>query len=244
MTVNLDKTKVVHFRPGPKTPCTSCNITYGNNRIQFVKQNRYLGLTLNEFLDFSVTSKYVAKAAHRALGLLIAKSKAYGGLPFHTFQKLYDSLVQPIIDYGAGIWGTQSFSWINSVQHRAERFYLGLGKYVPNNALQGEMGWRNPEARNWISVCHLWLRLLQMDSPRLNCAIFEWAKNESTQVKNTWCGKVKNFLKGIGMGHACRRSEYIDPKSIIQDITKIIDLMYAQKWTTAINSSSSKTGQG
>ena len=41
-------------------------------------------------LDFKVTAKLVVKSAHRALGLPIVKSEAYGGMPFNCFKKLYD----------------------------------------------------------------------------------------------------------------------------------------------------------
>ncbi len=37
---------------------------------------KYLGLVLNEFLDYGVTCKTIAQAASRALGLLVAKCKA------------------------------------------------------------------------------------------------------------------------------------------------------------------------
>ena len=49
---------------------------------------RYLGIVLNEFLDFSVTARVIADAAHRALGLLIAKVKFQGGMPYQVFTKL------------------------------------------------------------------------------------------------------------------------------------------------------------
>ncbi len=63
-------------------------------------------------------AKMVVKSAGRALGLLIVKCKASGG-SYYVYTKLYDALVQPVIDYRAGIWGTKDFSYINSVQHRA-----------------------------------------------------------------------------------------------------------------------------
>ncbi len=53
--------------------------------------------------------------AGRTLGLLIAKSKTYGGLLYDCFTKLYDSLVQPITDYGSAIWGNKDNSCINAV---------------------------------------------------------------------------------------------------------------------------------
>ncbi len=65
-------------------------------------------------------AKVVAKSANRALGLLIAKNKVTGGMPYDVFTQLYNNtLVQPVIDYGAGIWGTGNFSCIKSVQYKA-----------------------------------------------------------------------------------------------------------------------------
>ena len=78
---------------------------------------------MNEFLDFLVTARVVADAAHRALGLLIAKVKFQGGMPHQVFTKLYNALVQSIIDYGVAIWGYKEFSSINAVQNRACRFF-------------------------------------------------------------------------------------------------------------------------
>ena len=55
---------------------------------------RYLGLVLNELMDYTVTCK-----------IIISKSKAYGGMPYASFTKLYHSLLQPILDYGGGLFG-------------------------------------------------------------------------------------------------------------------------------------------
>ena len=47
------------------------------------------------------------KAANRALGLVIAKNKEFGGLPFKTFSKLFDTMVWSVINYGAAVWGSR-----------------------------------------------------------------------------------------------------------------------------------------
>ena len=84
---------------------------------------KYLGLVLNEYLDYSVTAKYVAKSATRALGLLIWKLKQSGGLPFDVFKKLYDTTVWSVISYGTAVWGVKEYSVINTVQNKACRFF-------------------------------------------------------------------------------------------------------------------------
>ncbi len=62
-------------------------------------------------------------------------------MPYECFTKLCDSLVQPILDYGASIWGTKEFSCVNAVQNRASHDYMDMGKYTPNGAVHADMGW-------------------------------------------------------------------------------------------------------
>ncbi len=124
-----------------------------------MSQYKYRGLIFNEHLDYALMAKMVAKSAGRALGLLITKCKASGCMPYHVYTQLYDALVQPIIDYGAEIWGTKDFACINSVQHRDCRFFLGVGKYTPNVAVEREMAWSFPQQKTWTAVTRLCCRL-------------------------------------------------------------------------------------
>ena len=50
-----------------------------------VESYKYLGIIFTEFIDFSKTAKAVAKSANRALGLIIAQAKSFGGLPYNVF---------------------------------------------------------------------------------------------------------------------------------------------------------------
>ena len=68
----------------------------GESTLDITQQYKYLGLILQEHLDYSITAKAVAQSASRALGLLIAKAKAYGGFPFGTFTRLYDATVNSV----------------------------------------------------------------------------------------------------------------------------------------------------
>ena len=136
----------------------------------------YLGLLLHENLDFNITARTVAQSASRALGLLIAKSKALGGMPYKVFTKLYDTMVWPVVAYGAAVWGDKVFSCINAVQNRAMRFYMGTGKYTPNAAVSGDMGWQPASIKQWKVVCTHWHRMMLMPSSRLNKQIFIWSK--------------------------------------------------------------------
>ncbi len=105
MSLNTDKTEIIHF-------CTQSHsriqyvFRYGDYDIKLVPLYKYLGLVLNEHLDYQLMAKVVVKSAKRELGFLIAKSKVTGGMPYDVFTKLYNALVQPLVEYEAGVLGT------------------------------------------------------------------------------------------------------------------------------------------
>ena len=135
MIVNCSKSNIIHFR-NPSVSKANFVFKCGDSTLQIVDRYTYIGLLLSEHLDFEMAAKFVAQSASRALGLLISKCKLAGGLPCNVYTKSYDSVVYPVISYGAGIWGYKSYSCINAVQNRAMRFFLGVGKYTPVAALE------------------------------------------------------------------------------------------------------------
>ena len=57
MSVNVEKSKIDHFRKGPSITRCEGPLKYGQLEIEIVSQYKYLGLTLTEFLDYQVTAK-------------------------------------------------------------------------------------------------------------------------------------------------------------------------------------------
>ena len=60
------------------------------NILAYAAQYKYLGLVLTEHLDYAATAKFFLQVVNRALGLLIAKSKEFGGLQYEPFTKLFE----------------------------------------------------------------------------------------------------------------------------------------------------------
>ena len=230
------------FRRGPKTQISVFPFEYGGERIEMVKEYKYLGLMINEFNDFHQTAKYVAKSACRALGILISKAKAVGNMPYNCYSKLYDCLVQPIIDYGSAIWGTHRFSCIESVQHRAERFFMGVGRYCPNAALQGDMGWTHPEHRVWINVCRMWIRLSNADQSRVTHSIFVWAKELALRhgIKN-WIFRLNSFMQRISLD-ICTASN--TNKGMLKSIDCELNNYFENEWAKKVSKIEANRGTG
>ena len=54
MSVNMDKTRIVHFRP-TGTKSTGVKFTLGEDEVEHATQYKYLGITLNENLNYNRT---------------------------------------------------------------------------------------------------------------------------------------------------------------------------------------------
>ena len=237
--VNLDKSKIVHYRSA-KTAETLYNFTFSGKSMDKVDRYKYLGLILHYKLDFSVTAQAVAKSATRALGLLIAKAKAFGGFTYNCMTKLYESMVMSIIRYGAAVWGDKEFSCINAVHNRMCRYYLGVNKFTPNAAIQGDMGVRVPWQHQKLEIARQWCRLVNMSDSRVNKKIFKWANGFT--CKN-WTSRAKNFF------NLCQRDVYtavnnIDKKDFMDDMHECIEKIFVEKWLAIVNKVESRKKNG
>ncbi len=104
LKVNADKTNFMQFR-GKRTTCTTFNFKFDHNEPKIVDQYKYLGVILQENLDYNVTTSVLAGAAGRALGADISKFKSFRNVGYNAFSNMYESHVVPVIDYSAGVWG-------------------------------------------------------------------------------------------------------------------------------------------
>ena len=164
------------------------NFTFqcGDNALRIVDRYTYLGLLLTEHLEFELTDKFVAQSAIRALGLMISKCKLVGGLPFNVFTKLYYSIVYPVINYAASIWGNKSYSCINAVQNKAIRLFLVVGEYTSVAALEGEMGWEPSLIKQWSSIGRHVVRISRTPVNRINKRIALWAHSKASHSCRNW----------------------------------------------------------
>jgi len=231
MNINSSKTKVVHFRP-QSTPRSAQGFMCGQDNIDIIDQYKYLGLILTEHLDYQITAKMVAQSASRALGLVIAKSKAYGGMPFDCYTKLYEAMVQSIINYGAAVWGTREFSCISAVYHRASRYFMGLGKYAPNAAVQGDMGLKLPIHHQWVCVTRQWCRMINMTSSRVNKKVFEWACELN---KLNWSGRIRKMYTNLHVSHLSNINQSVCLHSAVREVSGALKEYTEQLWQEKLN---------
>ncbi len=189
LQVNSRKTQVVDFHRGPSVEHTQFKFHCGDSEIFVVDKCKYLGLVFSEFLDYRQMAKLLAQSAHRALGLLVAKSNSHGDMPFTCFSKLYDHLVQLIIDFGAATWGHRNFACIEEVQQGASRYYLGVGRKTSLAGLYGKTDGKQPQHCIWICVACQWSCLTRMEESWSNRKVFVGSVG-----KKNWTVNVRSYF--------------------------------------------------
>jgi hypothetical protein len=115
---NPQKSNIMHFRKS-NYQCTDYEFFLGNQKLNIVDQYKYLGVVLNENLNYNITARVLSDAANRGLGSLINKYKHINGLGFNTYTKLFNCGVAPILDYCSEIWGFKYFKETDNIQNKA-----------------------------------------------------------------------------------------------------------------------------
>ena len=129
LELNLTKTNIMHVRKTQK-PQSNFWFLFDNKPVPYCTQYRYLGLTINQYLDFKVTTDVQCEPAGRALSSIITKMIKNSWFPYNVFTKLVDSCVNSITDCGGSVIGFGQYEGPLKIYLRAARAFLG----VPKNA--------------------------------------------------------------------------------------------------------------
>ena len=194
MAVNMEKTKVIHFR-SKKTERTMTEFKLGTKKVDIATNYKYLGLTVDEYLDWKTTADILAKSASKALGSMTAKYFQAKGLLFSTYTKIYQNTVLPVLHYASAVWGYKTFPSQENIHHRAMRTFLGVGKKTPIPGLQGEMGWHKLNFHRRRETVRYWLKLYNMNDARLTKKVFIWDYTRCLTGKKSYNQEVKKILE-------------------------------------------------
>ena len=104
MNVNIGKTKIIHFRK-KSVLRTEFEFYLGNSKLEICENYKYLGVVLNEFVDFTETSNVLSEAAGRAFSSLVSNLYNKVDVMHSTYTKLYDTKIVPVMDYASRILG-------------------------------------------------------------------------------------------------------------------------------------------
>ena len=103
MKVYLNKTKIMVFRNRGCLKLAEKWI-FNDEYIDVVPFYKYLGVYMTPKLSWSKTRENAAFQAKKSIAWIFRYQKSFGLFPPQDIFKLFDSIVRPILSYGAEIW--------------------------------------------------------------------------------------------------------------------------------------------
>ena len=199
---------------------------FNRNPVPYCQYYKYLGCTINEFLDFTFTAQVQADSAGNALSKIITKMIKNQGFPFNVYSILYNACVCSISGYGSEVFGFEEFDSSNKIHFRAARAYLGMPKNVASFGLISELDWLMPQYQTWIKMIQYFSRLVKTPSNRLMRKVYSWDKhlNESNQIKS-WSSEVKSILYSNSLAHVYDAQQIFPIKDIVKQLSKSLKNM-------------------
>ena len=156
-------------------------------------------------------------ASSRALANITSKYYALDGLNYNSFKTIYDALVLPVMNYAAATWGHTAFQKCSTVQNRAMRTILGVGRVTPIAAMYGDLGWTPPHVRQKLEVVKFWLRLCKIPNNRTVKKVFDYDHQLSRSGRQHQGHTVKCMFEQAGLSvWENQNTDELSDKSILR----------------------------
>ena len=137
MTVNLKKTEIILFRNGGPLRNTE-KWTLNGVHVKVTSVYKYMGLLFTPTLSWTSAKLKLAAQSRKAINAIKRYQLPFGQFS-HTYMfKLFDTMVVPILTYGAEILGHTYSKDIEKVQTDFCRYYLGVNSSVNMCMVLGE----------------------------------------------------------------------------------------------------------
>jgi hypothetical protein len=201
LTVNMDKSKVIIFRNGGYIAARE-KWFYNGTKLEVVNQYKYLGIIFSTGLTFSHALNDMASRAKTGIFGILKVLWTLENQSHKLFFKLFDAQIQPILTYGAEVWGLSADLSIIERSHLfAIKRLLNVSAKTPNILIYSESG-RYPLYVNiYLNCIKYWLKLLQLPENRLPLKSYKMLFSLHCNNKNNWVSKICFTLYRYGFGH-------------------------------------------
>jgi len=233
LRLNTNKTKIMIFENGRHT---QHDFFIYNSRIEIVESFKYLGVHLFKNGNWNRTQKRVAQHASFSLHKLFI---AFNQVEFPTSRKIsmFDSLVEPILNYSAEIWGYHDAPDIEIILSKFYRKILCVKRSTNLNALYGELGCLPMSIRRQLLMIKYWIKLLTLPEDSLLYKTYQMLKtdveNRHYYNRNNWAYQLKHILDTCGLSYIWHNQSTMPVNYTIVK-NRILD-MYKQSWYSGIN---------
>ena len=229
LRVNIDKSNIVVFRKGGYLGRRE-HWYFNGSLMPVVNAYKYLGLYLSTKISFTTACRDISSKAKRALLCVLQRLRQYDNHSFDILVKIFDSQIQPIMQYGSEIWGLEAAAQHCENTHLfALKKFLCIDKHTPNDLVYKELN-RYPITINSVVNCiRYWLKLVQMQNHRLPRKAYTslYTLDERGHTNYNWVSKVRNCLCVNGFRNVWMQQGVGDVKSFLKILKqRLIDVRW------------------
>ena len=126
--IHLKKTKFIHFKT-PRTNEVSYELFYNDHKIERVEEIRFLGVIINESLNWG---SHIDKVIRKLASINDVLYNIRNSLPVNIRKQIYFALVNSCLMYALSVWGCggniSALKHVFTAQKRAVRTLFGIPK--------------------------------------------------------------------------------------------------------------------
>ena len=194
LKVNLSKSNIVVFRKGGYLGRRE-NWTFDGSNMPVVNAYKYLGLYLSTKLSFSAACRDIASKAKRALLFVMQRLRQHNNYSVDVFFRIFDSKIQPIMQYGSEVWGLeQSSDYCEKIHLYALKKFLCVSMRTPNDFVYKELNRYPITINSGVNCLRYWLKLVHMDHHRLPYKAYKSLYTLDERNKQTWVTNIRKCL--------------------------------------------------
>lgn len=198
MTVNINKSKIMVFKNGYVFSKSEI-WHYKDMEIEKVKQFIYLGIKLHMDGKWNKHVELTKVRSKRAMSQVRKIISIVPTMPFLLAEKLYYTLIQSTMTYGAEMWGLSNLDILKPVQLDFFKGILGVARCTSNCGTLREIGSGSGTVECKIRAIKYWLTTIKSNKDRLPYKCITDLNSRQGESKNTWLDNIRDELCKIGM---------------------------------------------
>lgn len=199
LTLSAEKTKMLVFERGVGAGMRKREWKWGEERIEEVKQVKYLGVIMQKN---GRTRKHVEDRLKRAT---VAMKKAWSvgerifKDSFGRRMRMFQALVESVMLFGSEIWGWYCDEKIERVKRKYVKWILGLDRNTPNYIVAEEMKSEELRDRALERAFKYEEEVRKSEKRLVKECIREIEREKTEEIKNEWVRRRKEARNRIGL---------------------------------------------
>ena len=186
LTLNVAKTKVMVF--GWKSYLSKPVFKYNGEELDIVDEFTYLGVLLQSNKGWQSQEKCMSGKGLKCLNIMCRYTYKYR-LNLSNLLALFDILVEPVLNYGAEVWGFYNAPQVERVHLKFLKGCLHLKSSTRNEMVYGETGRVPMIFVRYIKIIRFWLKLSDKKRANLCCIVYR----QDVCKALSWGQQVKSY---------------------------------------------------